>query len=439
MRILKLKLKTKLLIINTFTKVLIILIAIFIVPKLVRDISINNTDQELFDKLDQIYLLIEEQGIEIFVDTENNNQSYGSYNILKEEFISIEPSTDTVLFESIGNVVRIIEEQEIDYRVISANLQYGEDYYLIEIGKSIATIINFEKELKNYAFYFLLILLSISIVLDLVLTQILLRPFGKIIQKLKATQHPSSFEYAEVNTSTSDFIYLEESIHTLMKRIETAFNNEREYIGNISHELLTPISIIRSKLDNLTSESSLNDEDISKIFEIKSSLIRLTKMVRSLLLMSRIENEEYIKNEQVNIHEVLGGAIQEIKDRAEIKGIEVIVDFCKKEKQVTGNAELLHIMFFNILNNALKYTTKGFIKIESKCHTNSFKVYISDSGKGIAKEHLPHIFNRYKKFQDGESNFGLGLALAKKICEYHKTKITVESEIDKGSQFVISF
>lgn len=439
MQIPKLKLKTKLTIINSLSKVLIIILAIFVVPSFVSDISIKDTDNKLFDKLDQIYSLIEEEGIEQFIDTEAEFQAFGSYNILKEEFVSIELSSDTSLYESIDNVIRIIEEEEFDYRVISASLQYGDDYYLIEIGKSISVILNFEKKLQSITLYFLLGLFSLSILIDLALTQILLQPFGKIIQKLKATTHPSSFEYSRVSTSTADFIYLEESIHGLMHKIENAFNSEREFIGNISHELLTPISIIRTKLDNFTSNSNLLDEEVTRIFEVKTSLVRLTKMVRSLLLMSRLENEEYIISENVDLQDLLKNVSDEIKDRIDIKGLELSINLTDKSHTIIGNKELLHILYFNLLNNAVKYTPSGKIIIQSFYLNSNFNIEISDTGKGIATEHLPFIFSRFRKFQDGESNFGLGLALAKKICDYHKIKINVESEVGRGTKFTLSF
>lgn len=439
MQIPRLKLKTKLTIINSLSKVLIIVLAIFVVPSLVSDISIKDTDNKLYDKLDQIYSLIEEEGIEQFSDTEAEFQAFGSYNILKEEFVSIELTSDTSLYESIGNVIRIIEEEEIDYRVISASLQYGENYYLIEIGKSISVILNFEKKLQSITLYFLLILFSISIIIDLILTQILLQPFGKIIQKLKSITHPSSFEYSKVSTSTDDFIYLEESIHSLMHKIEDAFNSEREFIGNISHELLTPISIIRTKLDNFTSNANLPDEEVTRIFEVKTSLVRLTKMVRSLLLLSRLENEEYIISEKVDLHDLLNNVTNEIKDRIDIKGLELDSKLTADSHTINGNKELLHILFFNLLNNAVKYTPSGKIIIQSFYIDSTFNIEISDTGKGIANEHLPHIFSRFRKFQDGESNFGLGLALAKKICDYHHINIDVESKVGSGSKFILGF
>lgn len=320
------KLKTQLALINAFSKIIIIIIAAIVLPMAVAKISINEMDKQLINKLDQVYLLIEELGISEFVDIENNSLGYGSYNLLKEEYVSIEISTDTLLYEFIESTQRMVDDEIIDYRVISANFEYDSYFYLLEIGKSTEAITLFEKNLRNYTFVFLILLLALAVIFDLSVTQILLKPFDLIIQKLKLINHPSNFNYAKTKTTTSDFKYLEESIHHLMLRIEEVFNEEREYIGNISHEILTPISVIKSKLENFSANTNLSHEDTIKIYETKVTLGRLTTLVRSLLLLSRIENKEYLKDEALNIHEVISNVIDEIKERLEVKKI-----FFKKE------------------------------------------------------------------------------------------------------------
>lgn len=434
------KLKNQLALINTLSKILIILIAIFILPLLVRKVSINDTDNKLIDKLDQIYEILEYNGIEDFIDIENDILGYGSYNILKEEYVSIEVSTDTLLYEYIETTQRIIDDEILNYRVISATFEYDKVTYLVEIGHSISSIINFEKELRKFAFYLLILLLTFTIILDLSIVQILLRPFEQIIQKLKTNHHPSSFDYSKVKTSTSDFKYLEDSIHQLMKKIETAFNEEREYIGNISHEILTPISIIRSKLDNFSENTKLIHEDTLKIYEAKITLGRLTKLVRSLLLLSRLENNEYLVNEDLNINQHIKLVLEEINERFEVKDIRVKTDLKVSDYILKGNAELMHILFFNLLNNAAKYTNEnGNIFIKSHIQNDQFCISVTDDGVGISEDHLPNIFSRFKKFQNRNNSFGLGLALVKKICDIHQIFIEVESEPNKGSTFKLLF
>lgn len=402
--------------------------------------SIRQIDNQLIDKLDSIYSLVEESGVEAFIDSEAGLQAFASYNIFKEEYISIEKISDTILYELIEYTKRSVEDEIFDFRVISATFEYGGNYYLIEIGQSLTSINDFQKHLKRFAFYFLIVLLTLTILLELSIIQYLLKPFGHIIERLKTSSHPKSFNYTPVQTSTSDFKYLEENIHGLMKKIENVFNDERDYISNISHELLTPISIIKTKLENFVNNTALSDDELTKIFESKVTLGRLTKLVRTLLLLSRIDNEEYLIIEKVNLYELLERIGNDFEEYFELKKIEFELLSQSKDIEIFGNEELLHILFYNLVSNAIKYTPEGG-KIILKQHLENKLpiVEVIDNGIGISKENLPYIFSRFKKFQDTENSFGLGLALVKKITDYHKFNLEVESEVQRGTRFIIHF
>ncbi len=432
----KTKLKNQLALINGFSKVLIIGLAIFIIPLLVSKISINETDDQLIQKLDQVYDLIETNGIEVFINDDNNNQGFGSYNILKEEYISIEKTNDTLLYEFIDNQQRKIDNEIYDYRVISATFSIDNQTYLLEIGKSLTTIIRTEQNMKQLAFYLLLFLLTISIFIDLSITQILLKPFEKIIAKLKNTQHPKHFDYSIIPTQSTDFNYLQESIGDLMHQIEKTFESEREFIGNVSHELLTPISILKIKLDNFTSNSQLSVDEMLKIYEAKTTLSRLTKMVRALLLLSRIENREYMKNESIQLAPFLSDIQNEFLDRAELKRQNLSFTNSAGEAQFIGNAELFRILISNLISNAIKYTPeKGRIELFLNKNADQLIIIIKDNGRGINEKDLGAIFDRFKKFGKQKESFGLGLALAKEIADYLNIELKVESLLHKGTSF----
>ena len=435
----RLKLKSQLAIFNALSKALIITLLVLLVPWLVSKIAIRETDDVLVQKLFQVTDLIDSLGIGNFIDANSDFKAFGSYNILKEEYISIEPLDKDTLIDIIEFSQRIIEDEVVDYRVLSYSVKENDKNYLIEIGKSIATIYRFEYNLKRFTFIFLIVVISLTLLLDLSVIQYLLRPFEQIVKKLKSTNHPTSFNYKPVKTSTADFIYLDETIHSLMRKIEAAFNDEREYISNVSHELLTPVSIIQSKLDNILNEGNLSDEDMLKIFESKKTLRRLTNLVRTLLMMSRIENEEYILTEDVNVNSVLKNVVEEIEDKAVAKELDLKLDIKAQNFIFKGNENLLFTLFYNFVNNAIRYTEKGYVKVQSLKENNKFIVKISDTGVGIKKEKIPEIFSRFKNSNETKDSYGLGLALSKKICDYHNINVKVISEEDKGSTFILKF
>lgn len=434
-----LKLKNQLALFNATSKALIISLLVLIIPWLVSKVSIRDTDNVLIQKLDQVIDLVDSLGIDSFIDQETDFNTFGSYNILKEEYISIELIKKDTLIDIIEFSRRIIEDEVVDYRVLSYSIMKAGNNYLIEIGKSISAIYQFEYNLKRFTFIFLIIVILLSFLLDLSVIQYLLLPFDKIVKKLKLTNHPSSFNYNTVKTSTSDFIYLEDTINTLMHKIEAAFNDEREYISNVSHELLTPVSIIQSKLDNILNEGKLSEQDMIKIFESKKTLRRLTNLVRTLLMMSRIENEEYVLTEKVDINNTIKNVINEIEEKITAKKLELILELNANEFFIDGNENLLFTLFYNFINNAIRYTEKGSVKIKTLKNQNQFYVRISDTGVGISQEKIPLIFSRFKNSNETKDSYGLGLALSKKICDYHKIVVKVISEINKGSEFILKF
>jgi len=412
-----------------------------LIPYFINKISIKNTDNNLYKKLDQLYDIIDSTGIESFIDEDAEIRSYGSYNILKAEYISIEQIKTDSLYESIESTRRIIENEIVDYRVISAVFGYDDsEFYLIEIGKSINDIVDFKRTLQRFILIFLLIVIVITVVVDISFIQSLLRPFDHIITKLKRSTSPHNFDYTPVKSMSSDFIYLENSINNLMRKIEIRFNDEREFISNVSHELLTPISIIQNKIDN-----SLNSDDIpvnivNKLVESKKTLNRLTLMIRTLLLMSRIENNEFIKNDTINIKQIVDDVIEEIYIMVQAKELNLISDISSNLPAISGNRDLIFNLIFNLVTNAIKHTPEaGTVDIKILT-TNSVIIFkIKNSGKGINKDLIPDIFSRFKRLDNSSEGYGIGLALAKKIADYHNIDISVNSDSNTYTEFILEF
>ncbi len=184
--------------------------------------------------------------------------------------------------------------------------------------------------------------------------------------------------------------------------------------------------------------TELTDEETIKIIESKVTLGRLTKLVRTLLLMSRIDNEEYLLAEKIDLNELLGSLGTDFQEHFEQKNLSFELKVPKQLVQIDGNKELLHILFFNLVNNAIKYTPDGGrIQVQLTMADEAAVVEISDNGIGISEENLPFIFTRFKKFQESGNNFGLGLALVKKIVDYHHFSIEVFSKVNEGTRFLI--
>ncbi len=431
----RLKLKNKLMMVNLFAKLAIMSVIVFIIPSMVIKFSINQTDENLIRKLDNTLAMIDSMGIESFLTSET--QAFGSYNILKEEYVSIERMDTDTLLNYIGFSQRIVDNSVVDYRTLSYSLGIDDNYYLIEIGESLATIFTLERQLRRYALIFMLLLLALTLVLEFFSITTLLRPLDRIVANIKSSRSPSSFNYDSVNTSTTDFDYLQETIHSQMRRIEKAFNSEREYTSNVSHELLTPISVIQSKLENMISDGNLPESELPRIYEARKTLGRLTLMVRSLLMLSRIENDEYPLKDEVNIRDVVENVTEELEDRFEARGLTVTLDWKTPATTLSGNRQLIFNMFYNLVNNAIKYTSEGGITVTAEAKGDKTVITVKDTGKGIPAGNLEGLFTRFGGHDPNGGGYGLGLALVKKICDYHSISVLVESAPGRGTTFFL--
>jgi two-component system sensor histidine kinase ArlS len=434
------RLQAKLTLFSAASKVVILLLLILVLPPLVHRVALLNTDQRLREKESQVVALIARQGIESFI-ADGDNGAYGSYNLLKEEFISLEAVAPALVADTIENSLRKMEGEIVEYRVRSRTYDVGDKRYLLEIGRSLATIRESSQTLQRYAFYFLVAVVVLTVFVDLAFSKILLRPLTLIIRRLQRVGHPSTFKANQLRTSTDDFVYLNHTINEMMGQIQAAFLKEKEFIGNVSHELLTPISILQNRMENLLADPLLPEAYLEKIVDNQKTLHRLKNIIQALLLISRIENEQYLKNEAVDVEELTREVVEEIRDRAEARAITLEADMPQNWVLTQANYSLLYTMLFNVVNNAIKYNKPGGkIRVEGKMGVKTYELWVRDTGLGMSPEQIPHIFSRFKRLQapDGESH-GLGLPIVQTVAQFHQIKLSVTSAPGEGTEFCFLF
>jgi len=436
-----LKLGTKLTLFNTISKLVIVVLFVLLLPALIRDINRNYTDNWLRKQKEKVLKLVKGPGINNYI---KNGEGYGSYNaLLKEEYISMDIDSANEKIDTIVNEPRLVEGDTIQYRILSHTFKVGKQNYLLEIGKSIGTINDTATPLQNIAFEILLGMVFLTILADQFYSTYVLRPLGRIIKtKLIAHKFPRHVPYRKIRTSTSDFEYLDISIHKMILTIESAFQKEREFISNASHELMTPISILQSKIENMFGSEEINDDVKERLLEMQKILNRLKSITKTLLLISQIENEQFLKEDTVPLAALVQEVYDEISIRLQEKNISCTIDLPEDWWLNRVNKFLLFNLFFNLINNAAKYNKEGGeINITGRVENKLCVIDVADTGIGISAEQLPQIFNRFKKFTRSllQESFGLGLPIVKSIAEFHKIKIEVSSEEGVGSTFKLIF
>jgi len=439
------KLYYKVTFINAFTRILIIVAFLVFVPSLIYQAAIKQIDSNLKNKETTIFQRVSNKGMKEFIAEESDStygdSSFADYTIFKENYVSIEKIAESAIGkDTIVNSSRDIEEEVLEYRILKHYFVYNHTNYLLEIGESIQYVRDLNLILRKVALYILLVIITLTVLVDLSIIQYLLRPLQKIETKLIATRHPEKFDFRRVNTTTTDFRYLDNTISEMMRKIQNAFHIEKEFIANVSHELLTPISILQTRLENMLEAGTLNEESEHKILESQRTLGRLKQIVRSLLLISQIENNQAPKEDTINSTELVKEVAEEIEVRLDEKNISLELDLKDAFTFAPCNKSLLFTMLFNLVNNAVKYNNQnGKIFITVSNVRNEQKIIVRDTGKGIPPENIESIFYRFKKFNTTEESYGLGLAMVKTIADFHHIDISVESKVGEGSIFTLLF
>ncbi len=434
------RLRTKLIFFNFLSKLLFTAVFIAVMPYIIDRINILQTDIELVKKREQVIELISDIGIEPFI-TSDSADAFGSYNILKDEFISLERIVKQEEWNFIEVTQRTIEKETISYRVLNYSFDINGQPYLLEIGKSLASISDTRRNIFKVIWIFLIFIILITLLADLYYTHRILRPLDLIIKKLKKTATPALFDKTDITTTTYDFKQLDRTLSDLMKKVDDMFQKEKEITVNISHEIMTPVSVLRSKLENILLQDNLDHEISDRIEESLRTLQRLKSLVNSLLFIARIESQQYLKEESFSIRVLIDEVINEITPVAEDAGINLINQISNDLIFLRANRSLVFSMFYNVVTNAVKNTSaEGNVTVMSRIINSRLEVTVSDTGAGMTEEQLGKLFSRFSTKLHGEENStGIGLAITKSIADFHKIDITVDSKIGIGTTFFFLF
>lgn len=214
---------------------------------------------------------------------------------------------------------------------------------------------------------------------------------------------------------------------------------KRDFVRDASHELKTPLTAIKGFIETLE-EENFNKKYIEII---KRNVDRMINIINDLLTLSQLEDKETkIELTEFDFFEMINNVIKIFSNKIKEKGLTIEVETFGYETKIKGDPYKLEQVFINLIDNAIKYTEKGGIKINYYLKDKSCVIEVIDSGIGIPKEHINRIFERFYVVDKSRSRklggTGLGLSIVKHIILLHGGKIEVESEVSKGSKFIIT-
>jgi signal transduction histidine kinase len=220
-------------------------------------------------------------------------------------------------------------------------------------------------------------------------------------------------------TGIKEFNELNKVIFSLTEKVISDYKSVKQFSENASHEIQTPLTIISAKLESLINSNGLNTEQLEKVKSIYSSVHRLSKLNKSLLLLTKIENKQFRDVEEISIRKVIEEKLIEFQELISLGNLK-LETFLDKDILVVISPLLADILINNLISNSINHNKeKGKIKIEIK----ERQLSISNSGNTILSN-SGNIFNRFYKENPSSKSVGLGLAIVKKICDTHNIKIT---------------
>jgi signal transduction histidine kinase len=325
-------------------------------------------------------------------------------------------------------------ENESEYepvRLLESVFQQNGEFYKIKVVTSMVEEDDLRKEL-----FFSLIWLYLGLILTILLLNNVLqkkawKPFYRLLHQLEKFSIEKDNKIRFEKTKIEEFQLLNDRIDRLLKKSVESYKSQKEFIENASHELQTPLAISINKLELMAENANLPPAQMEELGTVLHSLERLTRLNRSLLLLSRIENRQFAETEKINWNALVKQIINEFEDFANHRQVTIHLS---EETQIehTGNKDLAGILISNLLKNAIFHTPSGTavnIKISSEG--------IQFANPGTAPLEKAKIFSRFKGAEKEDSN-GLGLAISKAIVEKMGLELDY-SHANKNHIFSISF
>lgn len=343
--------------------------------------------------------------------------------------------------EKIFNSIGILNEKT---RVLEKDFDFIDKKVKIIVAESTEESIVTLDKIQHSIYLFTILGVSVLCLFSFLISKKSLEPIDNLAKEISSISHRNLNIRIKPKKTNKELASLIESFNNMLERINKAFETEKFIISEASHQLKTPIAVIRSNCD-ITLKKDRSIEDYKEVLlDIKETSVNMSKQINDMLLLAKLDSGNFKTEDfkQIGINKCINKAIEISKTFALKNNIKVSFLPTNKKVEIWGNEEKLTEAFLNIIENGIKYNKiNGKVDILVENNNNTIKIFINDTGNGIPEKDLPNIFERFyrsRNIVDIEGT-GLGLSIVKSIVELHDGTINVESSENKGTSFIISF
>lgn len=356
------------------------------------------------------------------------------------------PLTPAILKEVLNGEISLLTASEPDaepVRFISFPIKSGgEVNHIVQIGASLGDIQETLGDLLR-----LLIIVGGSVLLfasvgGFFLANKALKPVDKITQTVERIGEKNLSQRLIFKITDDEIGRLIVVFNNMLDRLERAFESQRRFTGDVSHEIRSPLTIIKGDIEVALRKQRAPDEYQRVLRSNLEEIDRMTKLVDDLLVLARADYGDFqLQIESVRLDQLLDEIVTYCQGQARAKDIE-IGQKTDGEIYIKGDKNRLRQLMLNLVENALMYTPpSGRIELMLGKEDGNAKLSVKDNGIGIPEQDLPHIFDRFYRVDKTRSRkqggTGLGLSICQSIVAAHNGKIEVQSEIEKGSTFTV--
>lgn len=393
------------------------------VSKVISNINIENRD----DIID-LYAKSSEMAITCYSSSEGY-VAYGNkkYNPTPEQMMA--------MFKSTNNELSFKHHNEV-LAYGTKNMINGQEYY-IYVQKDTS---GQKSAIANSAILILGCVFLTGSIVFLVIADIIVKPLTRLTNAIKELSN-GNYNVRVDNVGQDEISKLNQGFNQMARQLAKQDETRQKFISDISHEFQTPLTSIQGFANILKEEDLPKEQRVKYANIILYNSKRLSSLAKNMLQLTLLDREE-IELELTNysLVEQMNRVISTQENQAMEKNIEIVFEMPKKEIFIEGDEQRLEQVWTNIISNAIKYTNEGgLITITMKKISKDIEISIEDTGIGMSKEVVSHIFERFyreDKARNVEGN-GLGLAIVKSIVDLHHGKIDILSQVDVGTNFIV--
>ena len=372
---------------------------------------------------------------------DKNGNIMGKSDNLGDQYLPVDQSQLDPVLKGEFRVGIVTASDGTRLRVMDSPLKLGNQTLVVEVGHSLKQIDNTMSSVRWAILGGVLAALTLVGVSGGVLVRRALSPVGRITRTAQNIELSSDLSRRVGYKGPMDEVgQLATTFDHMIEHLERDFKAQKHFIADASHDLRSPLTVLRGNLDLLKRNLSEGERQES-LKAMEGEVERMGRIVNDLLLLAEVESGQMKRREMVSLKEIL---LEGAARGQQLAPNTNIVMGRLEDLSVMGDAYMLKRLLSNLIDNAIAYTPEGgVITLSLYRDGDQALLEVADKGKGIAPEHLPHIFDRFYRVDQARSRIkggsGLGLAIVKAIAEQHQGKVTVTSEPGKGSTFTVSF